>query len=1090
MSITIKLPSVLAVNETINGNSIQQVLIPACTLEASIANYTFSNIKGKVLVPTDSSGEKILVVEKKNQLSNSFSKIIFLNQKQLAEPAENYDLSTCTWLKHKEIKDSGIVDSNIVTAVNDSWKNCFSYLIGSLEKNIKGLREPQAGAVHAVQSHWSVTNETATIVMPTGTGKTETMISVMVSVRCRKILVIVPTDALRTQISEKFLTLGVLKDCRAISAPARYPVVGVLYHQPKSIEEVDNFFEKCNVIISTSQIAAKAPRNIQKRMAYHCSELFIDEAHHVQAPTWKRLKSEFQSCRTLQFTATPFRDDDEPLDGEIIYKYPLQKAQEEGYFKKINFKPVRVFNKKKHDAAIAEVAVEQLREDLKNYNHILMARVNSIPRAKEVFAVYEKYREFNPVQIHTELSTKEIKEAKRKIDSGESKIVVCVEMLGEGFDKPELKIAAFHDIRKSLPVTIQLAGRFTRQRADLGDATFIANIGRTDVRDKLKALYNQDTDWNFLLRHLTEEQIQDQIDLNKYAEGFRDFPKEIPIQSLNPALSTVIYKTKCSNWTPDNFSKGILNLAASDKHFHSVYPEKNVLIIVTQNKQSVEWTQVKEVFTWDWNLYVLFWDKEQKLLFINSSSNKGEFKRLAKAVAGDDVELIKGDDLFRCFSNITRLTFKNVGLSEEIRKLLSYTGNMGSNVGAVLTEMQTRRARKSVMFGTGFEGGKKTSIGCSRKGRVWSHDRSLHINRQIAWFSHVGRKISDESIDPDTFLKNTLVSTVISKRPEIMPFGIDWHEDVYKSSEYSLTFIIDENTEIPLYEVDIKLINPTETGDIEFGIFSENTISTFALKVNQKSYEIVDDNNLKVHVKWHSQIISAAEFFKDHPPSIWFVDGATLRGNELVQPLKDFPPFNREKIEVWNWEGVTRKKESQGIERFSDSVQFRVVEELKKGNYDLIFDDDDALESADIVTARIKQTSTGENIIDVEFYHCKFSLEEFAGARIKDLYEVCGQAQKSIHWIEKPSALFTHLLEREETRMDKSKVSRIQVGSADKIDELRNMASYYRMMLKIFIVQPGLSKQKASSSQLHVLGATQNYLSETYLIPFGVIADK
>lgn len=28
-------------------------------------------------------------------------------------------------------------------------------------------------------------------------------------------------------------------------------------------------------------------------------------------------------------------------------------------------------------------------------------------------------------------------------------------MLGEGFDLPQLKIAVFHDIRKSLPITLQ-----------------------------------------------------------------------------------------------------------------------------------------------------------------------------------------------------------------------------------------------------------------------------------------------------------------------------------------------------------------------------------------------------------------------------------------------------------------------------------------------------------------------------------------------------------------------------------------------------------------------------------------------------------
>jgi superfamily II DNA or RNA helicase len=719
MSLKIKIPPLFSINENIKGNLIQQIVIPACSLEATVANYTSPKIKGKLLIPTNSDGEKILLVGKKDQSTSSFSKIILVNQKQIDEFVESPDLSTNVWLKHPDSDEVNNTYKSLTPNIIKSWENCFSYVKGSLEKDIKGLREPQIGAVHAIHAYWSVTDKTGTIVMPTGTGKTETMISVLVSIPCSKVVIIVPTDALRTQIAEKFLTLGVLKDCGAVSIPALYPVVGILNHKPQTIEEVDNFFEKCNVIVTTSHIAGQAPRNIQRRMAYHCSELFIDEAHHVQAPTWKKLKTEFQSCRTLQFTATPFRDDDKPLEGNIVYKYPLQKAQEEGYFKKINFKPVRVFSRKKHDSAIAEMAVEQLREDLKKYNHILMARVNNIPRAREVFSVYEKYKEFNPVQIHTDLSNKEINEAKQKIRSGESKIVICVEMLGEGFDLPELKIAAFHDIRKSLPITIQLAGRFTRQRPDLGDATFIANIGRADVRSKLKRLYQQDTDWNFLLRHLTEEQIQDHIDLNEYKKGFRNFPKEIPIESLNPALSTVVYKTKCAEWTPDNFSKGILGLESSDKHFYDVYPEKNTLIIVTQTKQPVEWTQVQEVFNWDWNLYVVFWDKEQNLLFINNSSNKGEFKRLAQAVAGNNVELVKGDALFRCFSNITRLTFKNIGLSEEVRKLLSYTGNMGSNVGAVLTEIQTRRARKSVMFGTGFEEGEKTSIGCSKKGRIW-----------------------------------------------------------------------------------------------------------------------------------------------------------------------------------------------------------------------------------------------------------------------------------------------------------------------------------------------------------------------------------
>src|SRR5947207_9496629 len=118
-----------------------------------------------------------------------------------------------------------------------------------------------------------------------------------------------------------------------------------------------------------------------------------------------------------------------------------------------------------------------------------MARVANAARAEEVFECYRGYTEFNPVQIHTGITSKaERDEIRKKLISGQSRIVVCVDMLGEGFDLPELKIAAFHDIRKTLGVTLQLAGRFTRTKPHLGNATFIANVADLDVKDELKRL--------------------------------------------------------------------------------------------------------------------------------------------------------------------------------------------------------------------------------------------------------------------------------------------------------------------------------------------------------------------------------------------------------------------------------------------------------------------------------------------------------------------------------------------------------------------------------------------------------------------------
>jgi len=59
-------------------------------------------------------------------------------------------------------------------------------------------------------------------------------------------------------------------------------------------------------------------------------------------------------------------------------------------------------------------------------------------------------------------------------------------MLGEGFDLPNLKIAAVHDTHKSLAVLLQFTGRFTRAAGkNVGEASVIANVADQDVSDAL-----------------------------------------------------------------------------------------------------------------------------------------------------------------------------------------------------------------------------------------------------------------------------------------------------------------------------------------------------------------------------------------------------------------------------------------------------------------------------------------------------------------------------------------------------------------------------------------------------------------------------
>ena len=549
-------PSVLGIDVEESENPIQQIVELKHQREGHLVPFTSGRTTGFLFRPGEA--DEVLILPNAKNLRDGYQRVLI----GTPDPTQaSNDLSQGEWRKHPLLLVDGAEPefAQRITDVLDSWNDAFSFVEEDPARNVIGLRRPQIGAVHAAHMHWIVSDSPATIVMPTGTGKTETMLSILVSMKCQKLVVIVPTDALRTQLAEKFLTLGVLKmpGCAVLKESARTPIVCSLQHIPSTTEEVDRIFTRAQVIVTTSHVAGQCDHAVQERMATHCPYLFIDEAHHAEAPTWSAFKERFRSRRILQFTATPFREDGRPLDGDIIFKYPLKLAQQEGYFAPIRFEPIVEFNTKRVDGAIAERAIERLRLE-RDKGHILMARVEDLSRAKAVYEIYSQYAEFNPVQLHTGIkSVKRRGEIRQQIISGQSRIVVCVDMLGEGFDLPELKIAAFHDIRKTLAVTLQLAGRFTRKRPDLGNATFIANTADVNVQDELRKLYTRDPDWNLLLPQLSDRMIGEQVSLQEFLRGFTEFTKDIPLKTVRPATSAVVYKTTCEGWTPQNFREGL-----------------------------------------------------------------------------------------------------------------------------------------------------------------------------------------------------------------------------------------------------------------------------------------------------------------------------------------------------------------------------------------------------------------------------------------------------------------------------------------------------------------------------------------------------
>jgi len=1091
------IPSVFAIDErTARKNPIQRLAERSRSIDGNLATFTRDRLKGFLFEPSDGTGTILIVPPKSKSLPESHSIILGAD---IDARNEEVVVSNGVWMRNPLVRVQAPETSYEweIQDVLDSWQRAFSYILEDPEKHIEGLRGPQIGALHAIHAHWAVSSSTATIVMPTGTGKTETMLSILVTAQCRRLLVVVPSDALRNQIADKFVTLGLLKKpgIGLLSPSAQFPFVCKLEHIPQDLAELDDLAALAQVIVTTSSILGQCSEEIQDRFAHHCPYLFIDEAHHAEAPTWSAFKARFSSSRVVQFTATPFREDGRPLDGTIVFKYPLKKAQEDGYFKPINFEQVTAFDLKQADRKIAETAIRRLRAEL-DKGHILMARVENVKRAEQVFELYRSETDLKPVQLHTGITSVRARElARRQLISKESRIVVCVDMLGEGFDLPELKIAAFHDIRKSLAVTLQLAGRFTRAREDLGNATFIANVADVNVRDELRKLYTRDPDWNVLLPALSEKMIGEQSSLQDFIRDFAEFPTEIALKSVKPATSAVVYATRCDDWQPERFREGIPAPDSCARIHHSINPHQHTLVVVTARRVGIPWTDSENLFDWEWELYVVYWSIERSLLFINSSSNKGEFGALAQALTENQATLISGPRVFRTFSGVNRLRLQNVGLTEQIGRNVRYTGRMGSDVESRLTKAQLGNAQKSVLAGVGFENGILTSIGASRKGRIWSHKRE-QLDKFVAWCEGIGAKLLDNMIDPDHVLQGTLVPTIITQRPDKMPLSIDWPESIYTEYEGNWFVTLGE-TECSMSELSINLVSPTLAGPLRFEIVSDDRRLEFELELlgeeGNEDFRFVRRGEAQADVKHGrgAQPYPLERFFYDDPPVIWFADGSSLEGNQYIVLRSPQPLFNAARAVAWDWTGVDITSESQGEQRIKNTIQARVIRELmQNAEYNVIFDDDGPGELADVVTVRVVGDLDAPTRVEIGLYHCKYSQTATSGHRLHDLYEVCGQAQKSIWWAASPlkkSDLLTHLMRRESLRVDKARPTRLERGSIDTLQTIREITHVVPVSLTVAIVQPGVSKSQISNDQLQLLGVTGNYLSEMYQVEFHVI---
>jgi superfamily II DNA or RNA helicase len=1076
----IALPEQIRLDIKLPLGRIRQLHRVAEETRSDLINFQIGKVAGRLY--TRLSGQRVLLVESKVQPPEKVDEVLWLRSD-----------SPHQWLKPVPIGEQRVLPNlkGLPSTVLKSWKDQFFLKEEEqveAETSNPGLRPPQIGALYAVLAHWKVTQEPANIVMPTGTGKTETMLAILAKERLPKLLVVVPTDALREQLARKFQSFGVLSDFGIIGPDALFPVVGILTRIPKSVAALEDMFSVCNVVVTTMAVAGRAQQFIQEALAHCASHLFIDEAHHIKAPTWDALKAHFKDKPVLQFTATPFRNDGKLVDGKPIFTYPLRKAQVEGYFRRITFQPVAEFLSDAADEAIAVKAVNQLRGDLDSgFDHLVMARAEEIRRAEEIYPIYQRLApEYNPLLLHSELTQGERDAALGAITSRKSRVIVCVDMLGEGFDLPQLKIAAVHDLHKSLAVTLQFIGRFTRKLSSVGNATAIANIAAPEVEGRLRALYAEDSDWNQLLQVLSDSSTQREARRTEFLGQFVADTPVVPLQNIMPKMSTVIYRTDCLDWHLPRLEE----LAEAMEMYSSVAVNQaaKVALFVVRRIEPVDWGDVRELTDRVWHLYILYWDANRNVLFIHTSDKDSNLDNLAQAVAGDSATLIQGEEVFRAFAGLNRLMLMNLGLNHSLSRAVRFTMFVGDDIQVGLSQAQQEGKIKSNTFGRGFERGEKATVGCSHRGRIWSYRIASDVSEWVEWCNAVGTKVLDSSISFDkNILPYLIIPKQITSRPSHVPLMVEWSDELLKRNE---TFVTIEmaGTQVPFLNVGLEVVNMSDAGPLTFRVFTDEQSFEYETVFNADS---VNYRPLQQDVKIHlgkKRSLMLSEFFQDEPPIFYFDSGGFLIYNRFCQVASaNSSPYDANRIEAWDWSGVDIRVESQTEKKLRHSIQYRVIEKLCspawEQRYDFVIDDDSANEAADVVALAVQ----GEDLF-IHLFHCKYSLDASAGGRVKDLYEVCGQAQRSARWRQDVERLLSNLLRRNSNRIAAGGPSRFEKGSPDVLLALQRRARFLRPNLAVFIVQPGLSKAQAKANQLQLLATTELHIKETSLGELRVIA--
>ena len=937
--------------------------------------------------------------------------------------------------------------------------NSIKYPIAS--ENTPGLRNAQIGAIHAIASHSTIEPiDTAVIVMPTGSGKTAVLMLAPYFLRKSKVLVVTPSAMVRGQIVEDYGSLQTLKKVGVFAEAISPPSVFEAEHM-YSDEQAEKF-SQADVVVASHQVADSISENqISKQFDY----VVVDEAHHVPASTWQRILCNMSHAASLLVTATPFRLDKKEIKGAHIYSYPLSKAYRDGIFGPITFIPIE--EAPERDKLIALEAERVFLNDRnEGYSHFLMVRTDTKEKAKDLEKLYQETTSLKLKRIDSSMSYGAVKRTIKALKNNELDGIICVDMLGEGFDFPNLKIAAIHEPQRSLASTLQFVGRFARTNSEnIGTAKFIAMNDET-LRIENHKLYTSDAVWQDLIINMSEEKISGDLETSEAIKQFsrpESGEEIISLHNVRPNCHARVYRVpefKLESCFPENVGVG-------DNIYRSA--ETNTVVGIATINDVPLWLEGDQAVNTEVNLFIVHYQAETGLLFIYSQlKTENVYESIAECFSRVCTKIPR-DEMNRVLAGFTSYEFFNTGMQNRYAEAgESYRIYAGSNTAASIDETTGKMLSAGHAFCKVTQDGVDATIGYSSGSKFWSSSY-LSIPEYAAWCDTFGKKIIDRSIRVKT-------NTNYDRLP--IPGGIRsyegrilfcfFSENTYTSPP-SIRVKDDADKCGLLIDIELKVVGITPTGDaVTFDATFEGVTDCFTCDTSGKYKS--DTNLLVCHDG--NRAIPLADYFTNNPLLFKTADDTVYHGQEVLQGNTELEKYDQNRIIGLDW---TAMGVDISIEFSKEPVEKLTIQDALRKHLEndptlthIVFDHGTG-EIADYITFKAEGS-----FIKVGLYHCKAMKGVNYNSAVADVYEVAQQAIKSTVWVKSKSLLLNKI----QARIKGGTTKKFVRGDFRTLKAL--LQSQKALEVTIYIVQPAISKSERMADTVgEVLSSATSYIRHT-----------